>query len=74
MVSSDELAALIDQAKARGTQVDIHLDIDALYFEGREVITEVRIEGLAGIGLHWMPALTAAERLRAALVSVGGAS
>jgi len=68
MVSSNSLAALIDQAQALGAQVDVHLDTDALYFEGREVITEVRIEGLAGIGPYWMPALTAAERLREALV------
>ncbi|AMV02098.1 hypothetical protein [Xanthomonas citri] len=68
MVSSNALSALIDQAQARGAQVDIHLDTDALYFEGREVITEVRIEGLAGIGLHWMPAITAAERIRIALL------
>ncbi len=67
MVSNVELIALIEKAKALGAQVNVIHSLDAAYFEGRDdIIQEVQVHGMAGIGPNWMPALTAAERLRAA--------
>ncbi len=66
MVSQDVLEELIDKAKVLGAQVNVNFDLDALHFEGRDIIKEVQVRGVAGIGPNWMPALTAAERLRAA--------
>jgi hypothetical protein len=59
MVSNKELEALIDRARERGAiirtkRTTSESPIDAV---------QVR-KGIPGCGPHWMPALSAAERLR----------
>lgn len=64
MTNTNELNSLIAAARAKGANIEVQHDMDALFDEGREVVDAVRVSGAKGIGPEWMPAITAAERLR----------
>lgn len=70
MTDEKELRELVEAARARGAEVFVRHDEDALRTEGRELIDEVKVLGVPGIGPFPMSALAAAEALREALVEM----
>lgn len=67
MTDQKELRYLITLARESGAVVTVEMDAAALEGEGREIIRQVQVLGLKGIGPHPMEPIGAAERLRAVL-------
>ena len=69
MTSQKELRDLIARAEAKGAVVTVQIDELELSAEGREIITQVHVLGIKGVGPHPMSPISAAERLREALAA-----
>lgn len=67
MTDQKELRYWITLAKEAGAVVTVEIDQTALESEGREIIRQVAVLGLDGVGPNPMTAIGAAERLRAVL-------
>jgi len=67
MTDTQEIRALIDKAAQAGARVRVEFDSEAMINEGRLIIDTVQVSGLAGVGPNPMPAVSAAERLRATI-------
>jgi hypothetical protein len=67
MTDQKEIRSLIARAEAKGAVVTVKIDQSALETEGREIIEEVQVVGLKGVGRYPMSLISAAERLREAL-------
>lgn len=67
VTDNTEIRSLIDRAVQRGASVTYSYDQELLAREGRTIIDTVQVLGLAGVGPHPMPVVTAAEVLRRVL-------
>ena len=68
--TSDETKARrMTRAEAKGAVVTVQIDELELAAEGREIITQVHVLGIKGVGPHPMSPISAAERLREALAA-----